>query len=1422
MANTEGMPDEFVESLMTTPMTTAATTTKSSSQRRRRIQERMEIPMSGGRPAAKVVRASRNNKNKLSNPTEIAPQESSAPPSTSQGPQQPLVGNIVEHAPRNINNQSSKTRTSSKAKLSRFAMQQQRNSVNGFPSVHVPLGTFVQNRPKKSSSSSKPPPPPPVQAVQGHRDKDIHNTVPSKETLNQSSYKDAQNMLAQMTREEIRGHQQDLKAALSPDMIAFLKQRGSKKQKQQQAKKTKKTATQIKAPTMVLDLQPPKPDELEEKKRLAKIVSSVKTHQDLDAAYHAEINQVHPLEQSQTKIDDNLTRDNPEMHPPVTSDKDNDFQLACDMLRSTAPRQTLWAARVVSKTLEEYTQQFLFTTTTTNQQQHKKKDWPLVLPVSLRCLLDQPLTTGYVLHTYVLQSLYSLLLLNAHADHIVRMIPSAAATPTDIYQVWFLDDAVPTPRLEIVYSGTTTLQPLTNENATKGAAAYSTQSSSTSAQADGQKFEKDPMWTLLSTMKILPRLAELLLPSSSPSNDDMLPPEAWIAACGILCMLSQRSPGAASAIVHHPTLLRVIVDRALVMTNKVDQKKMDEAIKDGGSGDSDTMIAFCALKLFCTLARQSRVTAQALPVDRILPPFLAMLASNELELRLQQLAVTLWRSILRYGLGLPALSTMMNFAAKHVALPFPSLDDKAQHQRSLSTDYVSAFAQVLECARVARNKASSLSAQSTIIPAESVQILSMVASTYLPSTRRQVLPLFTNHDGDDDDEKECQRYRWNAARLRFLNSFWSLSSEPGKEPIVEEIKVEELTMEDELSCLEGFDIWTDPGGDVERAWKQVVSYVTTAQDVQKRSPSCEAASSAFLQSFVSILLTMEKSRAHAENSMVRELARSVVNKFTERILEGLREATKLQVKKPLSSSRTVPLAERGWINQCHFAVSKLLFHALSTNIIHSSSDIDLLRMLVFSLLGRLQRGDESMAAVLFSQDTLFQPSCGPLQDDTMPSSSPISSMFLGELCGSDRARKQLDQSFKLHHGYGITAEGFGPFALDSLLSDADQPGRSSPTDMVLPVGNLWLYQALSGAIRMKNEVVAKGTMEAANVVSDVLGLLLELEEVELDDSHSGYATRIPLGIKLYYLMNVCLHPETVLRDDRVLDTAEAVFDRYWNRLTQASLFEFSNACFQHTEPAKKAETENEGEELEEKDRKLFELFNPDTPNNVALPSKEMRSLESFLEDLSTAFIDYGAQYNIFTKCMRVFLLPIVPSSIRCRALRDLRGVLHLLTLPSEMEDSNKMSMLLRQNVAGGLPQIDGSLRDPSDVLDGVVSILAQQNTARALDGFMLNYSIALLVRNVATSLSGPGLEASKQRLLRLDKDTVSLVCNIVGHFMIDGGTKEALVKATIQAKPSSISSQNQGSVIAERDLENLLTGLKASSPLSGTPETSER
>jgi hypothetical protein len=46
------------------------------------------------------------------------------------------------------------------------------------------------------------------------------------------------------------------------------------------------------------------------------------------------------------------------------------------------------------------------------------------------------------------------------------------------------------------------------------------------------------------------------------------------------------------------------------------------------------------------------------------------------------------------------------------------------------------------------------------------------------------------------------------------------------------------------------------------------------------------------------------------------------------------------------------------------------------------------------------------------------------------------------------------------------------------------------------------------------------------------------------------------------LMNVCLHPETVLRDDRVLVAAEAVLNKYWLCLEndESSIFEFCKAC----------------------------------------------------------------------------------------------------------------------------------------------------------------------------------------------------------------------------------------------------------------------
>mmetsp|Transcript_29925 Transcript_29925/g.83545 ORF Transcript_29925/g.83545 Transcript_29925/m.83545 type:complete len:323 (+) Transcript_29925:2-970(+) len=279
---------------------------------------------------------------------------------------------------------------------------------------------------------------------------------------------------------------------------------------------------------------------------------------------------------------------------------------------------------------------------------------------------------------------------------------------------------------------------------------------------------------------------------------------------------------------------------------------------------------------------------------------------------------------------------------------------------------------------------------------------------------------------------------------------------------------------------------------------------------------------------------------------------------------------------------------------------------------------------------------------------------------------------------------------------------------------------------------------------------------------------------------AGYSARIPLGAKLYYLMNVCLHTETVLREDRVLELADTVLERYWPRLERpSSILEFSHACQQHTEPSKKP---NSDDTLEEKDKKLLELFNPEIPNEVALSSAEMRSLEAFLDDMAEAYNDYGAQYDFFTKCMRLFLLPIFPSAIRCRVLWELRGVLHILTLPAELEYQEELRTLLCHSVSGGTDEILGDTRDAPEFLDAVTAIMVPNTTPRPLAGYILAYAVATMARNLALSLQSEGLDVMKKRLVQVDVRRMDLIFQTASHVVVGGkGTKEDLVDATLQS-----------------------------------------
>ena len=164
---------------------------------------------------------------------------------------------------------------------------------------------------------------------------------------------------------------------------------------------------------------------------------------------------------------------------------------------------------------------------------------------------------------------------------------------------------------------------------------------------------------------------------------------------------------------------------------------------------------------------------------------------------------------------------------------------------------------------------------------------------------------------------------------------------------------------------------------------------------------------------------------------------------------------------------------------------------------------------------------------------------------------PYLPCFLVNCVVSDRARTQLDHSFKLQHGFGLTSAGFGPFALQSLLSAADQPSMPTSTneggkveDQLLPMGKFWLFQCLSGSVRIGEGQFDAGTKEATKVIAAVLQLILDQDEAEEVMKITGYSTQLPMGSKLYHVMNVCLQSEEVLSNDIIQDAGEAIIDRY--------------------------------------------------------------------------------------------------------------------------------------------------------------------------------------------------------------------------------------------------------------------------------------
>jgi hypothetical protein len=1266
MANTEGISDETLDSLL------------SLNEGTKTLQLRLEMPI-GERPAAKVIRSSRRP---IAIPTNAAAYQATAAPEDIQEQSvgaSVLVGEIVERT--RTSTQTTENSQPTTKKLSRFAKQQRQleaPSGAGFPSLNAPLGTFV--RPRSNPTKQQP--------------KTIVHPTKQQSSLDLvSSQKEAQAMLEQMTAVEIHESVQELQTQLSPDMIEFLKNR----------KKTPLTVSNTQ--TVLLGVERSEEDAINEKIRISQALSAVKTYDDIDAVYEREMGS--------------------DVFPNDDNYKKTDFELANELLRSNNSRQALWAAKIVAESLAQDLCHGRTCSLQENARSPTPWPYPLTLVVSLRCRLDSTFgTNGSVLYGLVLQSLYSLLQLRACQDHVVDVSGSRLGL-TDIYQLYFMNDAVPMPFSSNCYLADT-VTPLTIQES-DAAVAYSTASSSKSALSDGEAFARDPMWTLLSKMRILPRLAHLL--------QMRIPIEGVVAACGILAMIGQRSPGAATAIVQHETLLRSIVQQSLLTES---------------AARCDPLLGQSVIILLHTLARQSRVAAQGLEgcidVDSIILRALAFEASNGGEFRLQQRAVLLWRTLLNYGLGLTMLQPLLTIATERVSLghaPF-----------CIAPDFFVALACVSDCIRYAKRvPTAELNA-----PDDIVLILSKAGlwlSSFLRHAMRHISsPHVANVSFDD-------RLRLLAACFRFIESSLLLSGErdfisPGK------FKADNISQAQETLLLESLNNILATNEFKEAVACAVVPFFITGECTSEAFMIREAVSSYFIMSIVSLVSILSDCSQFRIQELVatsRLLADTLLAAFDNAV--GLLSTVVKPSLTAVQSNQRI-----GWLNRMHARMVQFF-------VTRNGGSPAMRKGLVFSLLGRLRCGDEDLAVILLSCDEFFGIHKSELHGKAV---SPISTMLVRELCGSKCSRNQLDHSFKLHRGFGITTAGHGAFGLQTLLSHAEGVSKD---DQILPLGPFWLWQTLAGTVLESNEHVESNDQdfEPSQVIETTLQLITDLES-----SNNAYlqyfSSSCPPGANCYYLVNICLHPGTILRCDNIQLLSGKLVDGY---LLQGRMIApgFIRACNLHSaKTQKRHESENNLLRNEQVFKALLE--SPLSDSDTSISKDAMESLQAFVSDLCDAFIENGAQYLLFGKCIRLFLLPGFPTKIRCDLLHRLSGLLHLLS-----SDEDSMSTLLLSYV-GGLPSMDYTPRDPPAFLDALTAVFPTRTTRIEL-GFLSSLTIAVLARSLTIGLihDGIGLSPCKARIQSLHHEIAVKVLEATASFIATRMTAKDLVDSVVMSMNAS-------------------------------------
>lgn len=1249
-------------------------------------------------------------------------------------------------------------------KVSRFKMMKQAQLDNheqkgGFPSFDIPVGTLTRRGGKiefdhvnaKGSLTTH------AQGVVKNKTKFSLDDGNGRDGGSSSSPSEADKIIANMSQDEIIQSVQEIKSILSSDTIQFLKQRKHHQQtkviKDEDGKYRNKTTTtkdkgqlndlhtrqiQEKSASVSEESVSQQQNSLQQQERnhSYKVLSNIQTEQELEEAFR----------KAMGDFDDACSS--------IAEDKEeSELFKATKLLRSTSSRQRTLGAKTVCEILENRIRQL---------SEHADQEWyedastyPDVLPVSLRCLLDTPSPQNNVqLISYIVRAIHVLVILFSHPEHRVGLSITGTLEGNDannVLQQDFMYDAVPISPGYQIYSREKACK--LENTAVFGDGCYTTNASAASAKSDAKAFYNDPAWTLLSKMRFIPCISHILsalcrLRQKATYNDTpTISSNAIMSICGILSSLGIRSPGAAVAISQHKDLLPSLFTLTLEPDN---------------SGDNsfvvDTAASFPAIYLSCVLCAQSRTAAESL--QSVMESVVYIVANdpqNQQEFQLEQWCLIFWRKLLRYGIGISYLPTLLPISVKQL-----TCGDRTPF--SLAAEYFSAFAVICQCVKVARHQSSCQSDASNSILEDSVREILAMSGMWFSSHAQNCIKFFV------ESFRSGSRYhlKLTSAKLRFLSSYIDASSptDINGSALVSRNNV------DFVSIIHEDDFMLALDNIAKSKFLQNALFGSCSPDSNVTNAATsmrdEAACCAFIEAFfssVSMLKAKIYDASHSAQEVEADLGEntgmeSLVAKACAHSTEYINKAAFSPHIDCFPKSRIL------WTNKAH--LSLLHFHTMAIKILLLSSKITLkpplksMQSFSFSLIGKLQRGEEAKAVQLLNQDMFFYVI---IEDGEMKKSligSSLRELIITELSENPSAQAQLDHSNKLEGHPGLTQERVGHFGLKSLRVENDiMLGNPDQLDesLILPLGNEWAWKLISSPVARNRE--DKDTLtKISMVVKSILQFLLYVEESGMD-----FSTSLHTGSKMYYLLNSCLHPEAVISDKEYNEIFSKLFSLYQTSAAvdgDETARSFIITCYEHSKYFQEYTRDRANYDT------LSDLFFTDTVQggDIGLSSKDFKAFDEFVDDLCAAFMDFGAQYNFFVYAIRFLLSPFMPVRVRNRTLENLKDILHLLTTEGESKDEEKKDLkkCLKYFYPGGLPFLDHSKRDHSSTLDILASVLktGSFDLMQRQEGFFFLYAVGSLARNLASNAvkCECGLKSMKRRLSTLKKDVSAKILAI--------------------------------------------------------------